>query len=195
MTDLNFLAVIAADLSNAKGGADKAAAKYETRLKVAFDALTANGVALDLLTKDGETRTAWRDAIAVAYLTAAELKLYRGTGARKDKNLVADGNKEGQTKRGGICTRVEKRANDIAKDLIKVAAADGETTEEKVAAAKKGANANKERDLGIRVQEELSKLIKAIDKDAAAETPKKKKHGEAKKALEATADLIAKLWK
>ena len=195
MTDLNFLAGLASELVKSLDKVDTAASNYNVRLVVALDTLAANGLTVQSLRDKGEARTAWLDGIAAAYLSKREFATWKKDGALRSKELEGEGNTQGLTERGKLNNRVSKRSTDILAALEKIAALDGADGAEKVANAKKGANANAPRDLKIRVQEELSKLIKAIDKDATLEAPTVKKHGEAKKSLEATAELIAKLWK
>ena len=196
MTDINFLAIVAGELVRGMDKMDKAVTAYDALLIKAHDTLVSNGVTgVAALRDKGETRDAWLDGIGAAYLTKAEFKVWKADGPTRSKDLEVEGNTQGLTPKGKINNRVSKRSTDIVAALEKVFAAQGADGAEKAANAKKGANANAPRDLKVRVAEELSKLIKAIDKDAAAETPTVKKHGEAKKALETTADLIAKLWK
>lgn len=195
MTDLNFLAVIAAELNAGLNKLDTALGAYEKRLVTALDTLTANGLTVQSLRDKGEARTAWLDGVAAAYLSKREFATWKKDGALRSKDLEGEGNTQGLTEKGKLNNRVSKRSTDIVAALEKIAATEGADGAEKVANAKKGANANAPRDLKVRVQEELSKLIKAIDKDATLEKPTVKKHGEAKKALEVAADTIAKLWK
>lgn len=191
MTNLNFLAAIASDLNKGKDGMDKAQATYAARLIAAHDTLIANGLTdVKPLQDKGETRDAWLVAIAAAYLSKRDFAAWQKDGALRSKDLVVEGNAQGLTEKGKINNRVSKRSTDIVADLERVFAAEGATTEEKVN-AKNGANANEARDLKVRIAEELSKLIKAIDKDATKEKPTLVKHGAVKKALETAADLIA----
>jgi hypothetical protein len=195
MTDLNFLAVIAASLVASLDKADKALSAYNVRLIEAHDLLTANGIqSVAPLRDKGETRDAWLDSIAAAYLSKREFAAWKKDGALRSKDLEAEGNKQGLTEKGKLNNRVSKRSTDIVADLEKVFAAEGADGAEKTANAKKGPNANAPRALDIRIAEEISKLIKAVDKDAAAEKPTLKKHGVIKAALDkAAADIKAAL--
>ena len=189
MTDLNFLAGIAADLNAGIAALDKVLGAYEKRLVTAHDTLVANGLNVQSLRDKGEARDAWLAGLASAYLTKREFATWSKDGALRSKELEAAGNTQGLTEKGKLNNRVSKRSTDILAGLDKVFAAEGKTGEEKVA-AKKGPNANEARALDIRIQEELSKLIKAIDRDAAAEKPTLKKHGVIKAALGLAANDI-----
>lgn len=197
MTDLNFIAAIAADLNASKDKTDKAQSAYHARLVAAADTLLANGIKdIAPLRNKGDARDAWLDAIASAYLTKREFAAWKADGALRSKELACDGNTQGLTPKGKLNNRVSKRSTDILRDLSGVMATEGETAEEKVATAKaKGANANTARALDTRIAEELSKLIKAIDKDAKAELPALTHHGKVRQLLVTAADAIAQLQK
>lgn len=192
MTTYDFLANIASDLVKGLGLVDKAANAYQTMLIKAHDALVANGVtSVDPLKEQGETRAAWMDSIAAAYLSKREYAAWKAEGPMRSKDLEGEGNTQGLTEKGKLNNRVSKRSTDIVKALEGVFKAEGATTEEKAEAAKKGANANEARDLKVRIAEELSKLIKAVDKDATKEKPTIKRHGNVKAILDKAASDIA----
>jgi hypothetical protein len=194
MTDLNFLAGIAADLNAGIAALDKVLGAYEKRLVTAHDTLVANGLNVQSLRDKGEARDTWLAGLASAYLTKREFATWSKDGALRSKELEAAGNTQGLTEKGKLNNRVSKRSTDILSGLDKVFAAEGKTGEEKVA-AKKGPNANEARSLPTRIQEECSKLIKAVEKEAKAEKPELKKHGAVKAILEKAAADIAALQK
>lgn len=195
MSNLNFIAVVAADLVKGLGLMDKAQSAYDAMLIKAHDTLVSNGVAsVKALRDKGETRDAWLDGVAAAYLSKREFAAWKAEGPMRSKELEAEGNTQGLTTKGKLNNRVSKRSTDIVAALEKVFATEGADGAEKVA-AKNGANANAERDPKVRLAEELSRLIKMTDKDATKESPKLKRHGEVKKALETAADTIAALQK
>lgn len=196
MSNLNFIAVVAADLNKGVERFGKAEAAYRATLITAHDTLVQNGVvSVQVLRDKGEMRDAWLVGIAAAYLTKREFAAWRAGGPLRSKELETEGNTQGLTEKGKLNNRVSKRSTDIVKALESVFAAEGATGEEKAEAAKKGAKANAARDLKVRIAEELSKLIKAVDTDAAKEAPTIKRHGEVKKALETAADAIAAILK
>jgi ribosomal protein L18 len=190
MNTTAIILAIASDLNKAKGTVDTATTNYQTRLKVAYDRLVEAGLPVAALRDKGETRDAWLDGLGTAYLSKREYAAWKKDGPLRSKALEGEGNTQGLTEKGKINNRVSRRSTDIVSDLEKVFAAEGATAEEKVAAAKKGANANEPRALGIRIAEEISKLIKAIDTDAAKEKPTIKRHGEIKAILDKAADAI-----
>ena len=188
---LNVIATIAGDLVRGIEKLDKAVSAYDAMLIKAHDTLVANGVSsVQPLRDKGETRDAWLDGIAAAYLSKREFAMWKAEGPMRSKELETEGNTQGLTEKGKLNNRVSKRSTDIVKALESVFASEGATAEEKVA-AKKGANANEPRDLKVRIAEELSKLIKAVDKDATKEKPTIKRHGEIKAILDKAASHVA----
>lgn len=191
MSNLNFIAVVAADLVKGLGLMDKAQTTYDAMLIKAHDTLVSNGVAsVKALRDKGETRDAWLDGVAAAYLSKREFAAWKAEGPMRSKELEAEGNTQGLTAKGKLNNRVSKRSTDIVAALEKVFAVEGVDGAEKVA-AKKGANANEARDLKVRIAEELSKLIKAVDKDATKDKPTIKRHGNVKAILDKAASDIA----
>jgi len=192
MATYDFLAGVASDLVKGLGLVDKAANAYQAMLIKAHDTLVANGIkAVDPLKESGETRAAWLNSVAAAYLSKRELATWKAEGPMRSKDLEGEGNTQGLTEKGKLNNRVSKRSTDIVKALEGVFNAEGETGAEKAEAAKKGANANEARDLKVRIAEELSKLIKAVDKDATKEKPTIKRHGNVKAILDKAASDIA----
>lgn len=193
---VNVLAVVAADLNKGMNTLAKAENAYRAMLVAAHDTLMANGVtSTEPLKSAGDTRSAWLQGIAAAYLSKREFATWAGEGAMRSKDLECEGNTQGLTEKGKLNNRVSKRSTDIVKALDGVFKAEGETGEEKAANAKKGANANEPRALDIRIAEEISKLIKAVDKDATKEKPTLRKHGEIKRLLDKAATDIKALLK
>jgi hypothetical protein len=189
MNTTAIILAIASDLNKGLAGLDKALGAYDALLIKAHDRLVEAGLTVAALRDKGETRDAWLDGIAASYLSKREYSAWKKEGPLRAKALEGEGNTQGLTEKGKINNRVSKRSTDIVKGLEGVFAAEGATGEEKVA-AKKGANANEPRALGIRIAEEISKLIKAIDTDAAKEKPTIKRHGEIKAILDKAADAI-----
>lgn len=196
-TDIfNVLATVAKDLNTGLVKLSKAEHAYHAMLVAAHDTLVANGItSTEPLKAAGDTRAAWLQGIAGAYLTKREFATWAGDGAMRSKDLECEGNTQGLTEKGKLNNRVSKRSTDIVKALDSVFKADGETGEEKAANAKKGANANEPRALDTRIAEEISKLIKAVDRDATQEKPTLRKHGEIKRLLDKAATDIKALLK
>ena len=190
MNNTAIILAIASDLNKGLAGLDRALGAYDALLIKAHDRLVEAGLTVAALRDKGETRDAWLDGIAASYLSKRDYATWKKDGPMRSKELESEGNTQGLTGKGKLNNRVSKRSTDILKALDGVFATEGATGEEKVA-AKKGAKANEARDLDTRIAEEISKLIKALDKDAASEAPKIKKHGVKKKALDEAAKICA----